>query len=1019
MIDGPTPLHLIEAPTPGSGKGLLAEVLLFPAVGHAVGVIPQTADDDEMRKQVTARLLEARPAILLDNLTRTVSSAVLAAALTTTSWSDRPLGRSETVELPVRCAWVATANNPTMSTEIARRVVRSRLDPGVDRPWTRDTFRHKDLRAWVAAHRAELVWAALTMVQAWIAEGQPAPSCKPLGSYERWSHVLGGILDTAGIPGFLTNLDEFYETADSEGTMLRQFVTLWWEHYKDTEVKAADLLPLSAEVDGFDLPGKTERAQQSAFGKKLAALRDRVIGDYRVLNTEKGHHGSKWKLLPARKPTPPGSATPLSSRAGSGESGNIGNIGEHPSPTPTRARERTHTRMTISSGLQTFPDVPDVPQTGVGATTPESLAGRAGADTGAHTHTSGMHTGADAGTPAPADADAREETSGRPLTVTLGASYPDLPVWALVTQDDIQRALPALMTAPMVAVDTETTGLDPLADRLRLVQLATAAGVYLLDTARVDPRTLAPLFCAPAAGGPLLLAHNSVFDLRFLAQAGLDIPSGARLFDTMLASQLHTASADKVGAARLSHGLGALATRLLGLTIDKGGQKSDWTGALSAEQFRYAALDAAVLLPLAQRLQTELLSAGLDRVAALEMGAIPTVAWLMQTGVPFDGEQWAALAGAATDEQAHLEQELTLQADTGGLFPGGPGTLCWSSPQQVAALLRGRGHDVVTTDEATLRQLAEAGEPLAPLLLLHRDASKRASTYGRDYLKHIHPATGRIHAQFLQLGSQAGRMSAATPNVQQIPRSAAYRACVRPGPGRVLIKCDYAQIELRCAAEIAPDERLIAAFERGDDLHTVTAQTVLGKTEVTKADRQAAKAVNFGLLYGMGAPGLRRYAADEYGVSWSGDEAEAVRSAFFAQYRGLRAWHNRQPRSAVDTRTVTGRRRLGVERFTEKLNTPVQGSAADGMKAALGLLWETRHQSPSAAPVLVVHDEIVVECDRGEAEQTREWVRSAMRAGMETVLHRVPAEVEAIVCSDWSGTPVGVGQGQGQRGGQG
>jgi len=1007
MIAGPTPLHLIEAPTPGSGKGLLADALLAPAVGHEVGVIPQVADDDEMRKQITARLLEARAAIHIDNVTRPLSSAVLAAALTATWWSDRPLGRSETVSLPVRCVWLATANNPTMSTEIARRVVRSRLDPGVDRPWTRGNFRHTDLRAWVATHRSELVWAALTMVQTWLAKGQPAPACKPLGSYERWSHVLGGVLETADIPGFLMNLDEFYETADSEGTMWRQFIGLWWDAHKGAKVKAGELFPLTALVDGLDLAGKTERAQQAAFGKKLAALRDRVIGEYRVVHGGTVQHASLWSLLPLRRSDPNGSHGGGHSSSEMRGACEGREACEGFTPTPTRAgvhtpaRTHAHVETTVAGNLHEPSRPSPVPDK---EAEPENLSGRAPAYVLAPVH-------------APAYAPAREERPQRPLTVTLGASYPDVPVWALVTQDDVQRALPALMAAPTVAVDTETTGLDPLVDELRLVQLATAAGVYLLDTKRVDPRTLAPLFSAPAGGGPLLLTQNSVFDLRFLCQAGLEIPSGARLFDTMLASQLHTASADKVGAARLSHGLGALATRLLGLTIDKGGQKSDWTGALSAEQFRYAALDAAVLLPLAERLQTELLSAGLDRVAALEMGAIPTVAWLMQTGVPFDGEQWATLASAATDEQAHLEQELTLQAGTGGLFPGGPGTLTWSSTQQIAALLRGRGHEVVATDEAALRQLAEAGEPLAPLLLRYRDASKRASTYGPDYLKHVHPATGRIHAQFLQLGSQAGRMSAATPNVQQIPRGAAYRACVRPGPGRVLIKCDYAQIELRLAAEIAPDERLIAAFERGDDLHTVTAQTVLGKTEVTKADRQAAKAVNFGLLYGMGGPGLRRYAADEYGVSWSGDEAEAVRSAFFAQYRGLRAWHSRQPRGLVDTRTVAGRRRLGVDRFTEKLNTPVQGSAADGMKAALGLLWETRHQAPSAAPVLVVHDEIVVECDLADAEQAREWVSSAMRAGMETVLRRVPAEVEATVCADWSGTPVAVGLDQ--RGGQG
>ncbi len=361
MIDGPTPLHLIEAPTPGSGKGLLADALLAPAVGNEVGVIPQVTDDDEMRKQITARLMEARAAILIDNVTRSLSSAILAAALTATWWSDRPLGRSETVTLPVRCAWLATANNPTMSTEIARRVVRSRLDPMVDRPWMRSGFRHKDLRAWAAEHRGALVWAGLTMVRAWLANGQPTPACKPLGSYERWSHVLGGILETVGIPGFLANLDEFYESADAEGAMWRQFVGLWWDTHKSNKVKAAALFPLTTQVDGFDLGGKTERAQQVTFGKKLATLRDRVIGDYRVVHAGTVKRISLWRLLPLH---PVGEGDGQDDPVDDPEDTSrvyMEHIGVYPDPTPTRAGGRIHAHEKTTEGGNIHPDTPYTP----------------------------------------------------------------------------------------------------------------------------------------------------------------------------------------------------------------------------------------------------------------------------------------------------------------------------------------------------------------------------------------------------------------------------------------------------------------------------------------------------------------------------------------------------------------------------------------------------------------------------------------------------------------------------------
>jgi DNA polymerase-1 len=377
--------------------------------------------------------------------------------------------------------------------------------------------------------------------------------------------------------------------------------------------------------------------------------------------------------------------------------------------------------------------------------------------------------------------------------------------------------------------------------------------------------------------------------------------------------------------------------------------------------------------------------------------------WLQQAGAPFDVDAWRALSDAAVTEQVEIEQELTALAGTADLVGGS--MVKWSSPAQVAKLLRERGHDVTSVDESVLRRLADAGEALAPLVLRYRDASKRAGTYGIEWLRHVHRTTGRIHPDYRQLGAGSGRMSCDGPNLQNIPRDPAYRACFRPSPGRVLIKADYAQIELRLAAEIANDGRMVAAFQRGDDLHELTARRVLGKDHVTKSDRQAAKALNFGLLYGMGAQTLRQHAAQNYGVRLSQDEAEDARNRFFDTYPGLRAWHHRAGNGRPETRTILGRRRLGVERYTEKLNSPVQGSGADGLKAALALLWETREQAPGAVPVLCVHDEIVIETAAATAEGTRAWLVDGMTRGMQTVLRKVPVEVEATICADWSGTP--------------
>lgn len=301
LINGPTPLHSIEAPDAGTGKGLLADVLLRVAVGTRINIMSATKDEDEWRKRITAQLSLLPEIILIDNVVTALDSGSLSAVLTAESWIDRRLGVSEMVQLPNRCAWVATANNPTMSTELARRTVRIRLDAKMDRPWLRQAsaFRHENLREWVDEHRADLVWSALVLVKHWIAEGSPAGT-ERLGSFEHWASVLGGILGCAGIDGFLGNLETFYEEADLEGAIWRQFVTAWYGVHGENEVGANDLFAIANTVEGFDFGKGPERSQRTSFGIKLNRQRDRVIGEYRILNTRTVKHLKRWRLIRAR-----------------------------------------------------------------------------------------------------------------------------------------------------------------------------------------------------------------------------------------------------------------------------------------------------------------------------------------------------------------------------------------------------------------------------------------------------------------------------------------------------------------------------------------------------------------------------------------------------------------------------------------------------------------------------------------------------------------------------------------------
>jgi hypothetical protein len=277
MVDGPTPLHLIEKPSPGTGATLMIDAIATIATGAGASVMTEGRDEDEWRKRITAKLREIPALVLIDNLRNRLDSAALAAALTAPYWEDRILGVSEMTRLPIRCVWMATGNNPTFSNELARRIVRIRLDARTDQPWRRDGFRHPDLMGWVRANRARLVAACLTLCRAWIGAGRPRGG-RTMGSFESWSQVMGGVLEVIGIEGFLGNLDEMIEASDAEGATWRSFVSLWWDRFGTAEVGTSALyeLALGAEPP-LPLGSGNERAQRTRLGKALARLRDRTF----------------------------------------------------------------------------------------------------------------------------------------------------------------------------------------------------------------------------------------------------------------------------------------------------------------------------------------------------------------------------------------------------------------------------------------------------------------------------------------------------------------------------------------------------------------------------------------------------------------------------------------------------------------------------------------------------------------------------------------------------------------------
>lgn len=298
MIGGSTPLYLIEAPLPGSGKGLLADLITYPCMGEAVGSTTVTRDENETRKKITSLLRRGHPVILIDNLDGGLSSSQLASAITATRWEDRALGTNNMVSLPNRALLLASGNNPALSQEIARRSIRIRLSPEEEQPWKRTVFKHPAIREWALQNRRELVRAILTIIRSWMWAGRPEGQ-QVLGSFESWSRIVGGIVGHLGLPGFLSDADEFYTAADSETGEWSALVAAWWEQHKGSPVGAGVLLELAKanELVSFAYVGQSDPSQRARFGKALNDLRGRKFDGLEVVITQDAHAKKRQYVL--------------------------------------------------------------------------------------------------------------------------------------------------------------------------------------------------------------------------------------------------------------------------------------------------------------------------------------------------------------------------------------------------------------------------------------------------------------------------------------------------------------------------------------------------------------------------------------------------------------------------------------------------------------------------------------------------------------------------------------------------
>lgn len=581
----------------------------------------------------------------------------------------------------------------------------------------------------------------------------------------------------------------------------------------------------------------------------------------------------------------------------------------------------------------------------------------------------------------------------------------------ITDSDQLRRALEPLAALAAVGFDTETTSLDPYEGRVRLIQLAAPEGVIIIDLDRFRANeklrldALAPLCELLAAARPIKIAHNAKFDAKWVKRE-LDIELGG-IFDTLLASQLISAGSDD------RHNLEAVAARYLDEQVDKTEQLSDWGGELSESQLAYAARDAAVMLPLREALITKLKSEDLIRVAQLEFECVMPTAALELNGIFLDASRWREQMGRVEIKRKRLAEELQEMLSEGTsqglLFAAARQDINIDSHTQLSAALKRLGVPVPDSTRNWKLQPLAAEYPVVAKLLEYRTVQKATTSYGQNILDEISSVTGRVHANFHQIGAPTGRYSCTAPNVQQVPHEADYRRCFRAPEGRKLVIADYSQVELRILADITGDKGFIEAFTSGADLHRVTAAEVFNVKleEVTSEQRSFAKRLNFGVVYGIGASRFSMMT----GLPLA--DAEEIMRRYFATYTGLNKWLREAAQKALrdrEARTRSGRRARFFfdpeDRQAASLaqrngkNMPVQGESADILKRALRYLHDDLRET-SARLVNIVHDEIVVESDVQTADETAEILKRAMCRAGEEYVKRVPVAVEAHVADEW------------------
>jgi DNA polymerase-1 len=589
---------------------------------------------------------------------------------------------------------------------------------------------------------------------------------------------------------------------------------------------------------------------------------------------------------------------------------------------------------------------------------------------------------------------------------------------------DLDQLVRRLQSTKVISFDTETTSTDQMLADLVGISLAVDdyEGWYIpLGHEAEKNRQLPIKQVIDALRGPLTdpgipkIGHNLKYDFVMLAKNGLR-PSPLA-FDTMVAEWLTNPTSHNLGLKNLAWvRLDFRMTEITSL-IGSGKKQISMSQVPIDKAASYAAMDAIAVIRLMPGLKSELETNSIMKLFdEVEMPLIPVIADMEMTGIALDINFLKKMSG---ELQIRLNEIETKVYD----YVGEQFNI--NSTQQLSNAIFNRLK--LTPPDGTRR--TEAGNystsaevletlkgkhPVVDLLLEYRELSKLKSTYLDALPEQVNLRTGRVHTSYNQAGSVTGRIASSNPNLQNIPIRSELGRQVRQafisGVGSTLLSVDYSQVELRIAAHMSGDEAMLAAFRADQDIHTATAAAILGITldQVTKEQRRNAKAINFGLLYGMSAFGLTR--SSELTLA----EAEDFVEAYFKQFPGVKAYLDNMRRMAARqgyVETLLGRRRYfpglksggnpatRAREEREAINAPIQGTAADIMKLAMIRVDSAlKYAGLMGHMLLQVHDELVLECPQNELEKTAKIVRTMMENAYNLI---IPLKTEARYGHDW------------------